>query len=105
MSEAPGLCGAEAPLPHRLTVPQCLWPQCLANQISGRLVVVSGIISVQFGAALGKDLFTLVPPTAIVGLRLITSAIVLLIMARYSDVHNLGSACSRLVNGQTHQSR
>jgi inner membrane transporter RhtA len=45
-------------------------------------LVVWGIISVQVGAAIAKDLFHLVPPTALVWLRLFTSAIILLIMAR-----------------------
>jgi len=44
--------------------------------------VLSGIISVQFGAAIAKDLFQLIPPTAMVWLRLLTSAVILLIMAR-----------------------
>ena len=54
----------------------------LTNRIPAAWLVVAGIISVQFGAAIAKDLFTLVPPTAMVWLRLMTSAIVLLIMAR-----------------------
>ena len=45
-------------------------------------LVVSGIISVQVGAAIAKDLFDLVPPTAMVWLRLITSAVILLLVAR-----------------------
>jgi inner membrane transporter RhtA len=52
------------------------------NRIPAAWLVVAGIISVQFGAAIAKDLFTLVPPTAMVWLRLVTSAIVLLIMVR-----------------------
>ena len=54
----------------------------LTNRIPAAWLVVAGIISVQFGAAIAKDLFTLVPPTAMVWLRLMTSAIVLLIMVR-----------------------
>jgi inner membrane transporter RhtA len=54
----------------------------LTNRIPAVWLVVAGIISVQFGAAIAKDLFTLVPPTAMVWLRLTTSAIVLLIMVR-----------------------
>jgi inner membrane transporter RhtA len=45
-------------------------------------LVVAGIISVQFGGAIAKHLFHLVPPTAMVWLRLITSAVIFLIMAR-----------------------
>ena len=44
--------------------------------------MISGIISVQFGAAIAKDLFHLIPPTAMVWLRLISSAAILLIMVR-----------------------
>ena len=45
-------------------------------------LVVSGIISVQVGAAIAKDLFDQIPPTAMVWLRLITSAVILLLVAR-----------------------
>jgi len=45
-------------------------------------LVLSGIISVQVGAAIAKDLFDLIPPTAMVWLRLITSAVILLLVAR-----------------------
>ena len=45
-------------------------------------LVVGGIVSVQVGAAIAKDLFHLVPPTAMVWLRLLTSAVVLLVLAR-----------------------
>jgi len=54
----------------------------LANRIPPVWLVIAGIISVQFGGAIAKNLFHLVPPTAMVWLRLITSAIILLIMAR-----------------------
>ncbi len=45
-------------------------------------LVLGGIVSVQFGAAIAKTLFPLVPPTAMVWLRLATSAVVLLVLAR-----------------------
>jgi inner membrane transporter RhtA len=45
-------------------------------------MVLGGIVSVQVGAAVAKDLFDLVPPTAMVWLRLLTSALVLLALAR-----------------------
>jgi inner membrane transporter RhtA len=45
-------------------------------------LVLGGIVSVQFGAAIAKDLFAVVPPTALVWLRLVTSAAVLLVVAR-----------------------
>jgi inner membrane transporter RhtA len=45
-------------------------------------LVVGGILSVQFGAAIAKDLFAVVPPTAMVWLRLATSALIFLAVAR-----------------------
>lgn len=45
-------------------------------------LVVTGILSVQFGAALAKDLFEEIPPTAMVWLRLATSAVVIVVIAR-----------------------
>jgi inner membrane transporter RhtA len=54
----------------------------LVNRIPPVWLVISGIISVQFGAAIAKDLFHLIPPTAMVWLRLISSAAILLIMVR-----------------------
>ena len=44
--------------------------------------VLVGILSVQFGAAIAKDLFDEIDPTAMVWLRLVTSALVLLAIAR-----------------------
>ena len=44
--------------------------------------VLIGILSVQFGAAIAKDLFDRIDPTARVFLRLLTSALVLLAIAR-----------------------
>jgi len=44
--------------------------------------VLVGILSVQFGAAIAKDLFDRIDPTAMVFLRLLTSAVVLLAIAR-----------------------
>jgi inner membrane transporter RhtA len=54
----------------------------LTNRIPAVWLVVTGIASVQIGAAIAKDLFDLVPPTAMVWLRLVTSAVILLLMAR-----------------------
>jgi inner membrane transporter RhtA len=62
-----------------------VWQSCavrLPNRIPAVWLVVTGIVSLQFGAAIAKDLFTVIPPTAMVWLRLSTSVIVLLIMAR-----------------------
>ena len=47
-------------------------------------LVVGGIFSVQFGAAIAKHLFEVVPPTAMVWMRLATSAVILLIVVRPS---------------------
>jgi len=44
--------------------------------------VLGGIVSVQLGAAVAKHLFTEIPPTAMVWLRLLTSAVVLLVLVR-----------------------
>jgi inner membrane transporter RhtA len=45
-------------------------------------LVLGGILSVQFGAGIAKDLFGEVTPTAMVWLRLLTSAVVLGVFAR-----------------------
>lgn len=45
-------------------------------------LVLSGVVSVQVGAAIAKDLFSLVPPTAMVWLRLSTSAVVFVLVGR-----------------------
>jgi inner membrane transporter RhtA len=45
-------------------------------------LVVGSILSVQFGAAIAKHLFGIVPPTAMVWLRLATSSIIFLLVAR-----------------------
>ena len=54
----------------------------LPNRIPAVWLVISGIVSVQVGAASAKNLFDLVPPTAMVWLRLITSAVILLLVAQ-----------------------
>lgn len=52
------------------------------NRIPAVWLVVGGIFSVQFGAAIAKHLFGTVPPTAMVWLRLVTSAVILLVVVR-----------------------
>ena len=52
------------------------------NRIPAVWLVIGGIVSVQFGAAIAKDLFDIVPPTALVWLRVVTSAVVFLVFAR-----------------------
>jgi len=45
-------------------------------------LVITGIVSVQLGAAFAKDLFGTISPTALVWLRLATSALILVAIAR-----------------------
>jgi inner membrane transporter RhtA len=52
------------------------------RQISPIWLVLAGIASVQFGAAVAKHLFDQIEPTAMVWLRLATSSLVLLTLAR-----------------------
>lgn len=53
-----------------------------SSQAQAVWLVVGGIVSVQVGAAIAKDLFDEIPPTALVWLRLLTSAVVLVAIAR-----------------------
>jgi inner membrane transporter RhtA len=53
-----------------------------AAPISPIWLVLAGILSVQFGAGVAKTLFDEVAPTTIVWLRLVTSSLVLLAVAR-----------------------
>ncbi len=52
------------------------------DRIPAVWLVVGGIVSVQFGAAIAKQLFPLVPPTAMVWLRLVASVVVFLAVVR-----------------------
>lgn len=52
------------------------------DRIPAVWLVVGGIVSVQFGAAIAKQLFPLVPPTAMVWLRLLASVVVFLLVVR-----------------------
>lgn len=45
-------------------------------------LILIGIVSVQTGAGVAKNLFDVLPPTAVVWLRLLTSAVVLAVLAR-----------------------
>ncbi len=54
----------------------------MTTRLSPIWLVVVGILSVQFGAGIAKSLFDEVAPTTIVWLRLVTSAIVLTLVAR-----------------------
>ena len=57
-------------------------PVSAVSPVSPVWLVLIGILSVQFGAGVAKSLFDEVAPTTIVWLRLVTSAIVLLALAR-----------------------
>lgn len=52
------------------------------DRIPAVWLVIGGIFSVQVGAAIAKGLFPLVPPTAMVWLRLATSAVIFMAIAR-----------------------
>jgi inner membrane transporter RhtA len=54
----------------------------VATRFSPVWLVLIGILSVQLGAAIAKDLFDVVSPTGMVWLRLVTSAVVLGLLAR-----------------------
>lgn len=54
----------------------------MSSRISPVWLVLVGILSVQFGAGVAKDLFDEVPPTVMVWLRLATSVLVLGLVAR-----------------------
>ncbi len=60
--------------------------QALTDRLFGRvpapLLVIGGIISVQVGAAIAKGLFPILPPTGMVWLRLLTSAVILWVIGR-----------------------
>lgn len=56
--------------------------QSRATRVPAVWLVLGGIVSVQFGAAIAKGLFDEVHPTALVWLRLATSATALLLLAR-----------------------
>ncbi|GAB3744554.1 EamA family transporter [Microlunatus parietis] len=61
-------------------------PQGRLDRVAGRVpavwLVLIGIVSVQFGAAIAKNLFPVISPTSMVWLRLTSSAVLLLIMVR-----------------------
>ena len=53
-----------------------------AGRLSPVWLVLIGIMSVQFGAAVSKDQFDQIPPVGMVMLRLVTSSLILLAIAR-----------------------
>ena len=54
----------------------------MISRISPVWLVLGGILSVQFGAGVAKDLFDEISPTSMVWLRLVTSSLVLAAIAR-----------------------
>ena len=54
----------------------------MTSRISPVWLVLGGILSVQFGAGVAKELFDEIEPTAMVWLRLVTSSVVLAAVAR-----------------------
>ena len=52
------------------------------SRIPAVWLVIGGILSLQFGAAIAKDLFVLIPPTAMVWMRVVTSAVIFMIAVR-----------------------
>ena len=65
-----------------VTAAQPEHPRRGLSRVPAVWMVIGGIFSVQFGAAIAKDLFALVPPTAMVWLRLATSAVIFLVIVR-----------------------
>ncbi|NYH50719.1 inner membrane transporter RhtA [Nocardiopsis arvandica] len=59
-----------------------LSPRRTAEAVSPVWLVLVGIVSVQTGAGVAKNLFDALPPAAVVWLRLLTSAVLLLLVAR-----------------------
>lgn len=56
--------------------------RALGDSIPPTWMVLIGIVSVQAGAGIAKNLFGVLPPSAVVWLRLLTSAALLLVLAR-----------------------
>jgi inner membrane transporter RhtA len=57
-------------------------PDRRSGRIPAVWLVLISIFSVQFGAAIAKGLFQLIPATAMVWMRLVTSAVILLLVVR-----------------------
>ena len=58
------------------------WGRAALDSIPPPGLILLGIVSVQVGAGMAKNLFGLLPPAAVVTMRLATSAIVLVCVAR-----------------------
>ncbi|MEU3309597.1 EamA family transporter [Nocardiopsis sp. NPDC055551] len=59
-----------------------LSPGAVLDSMPPVWLILIGIVSVQTGAGLAKNLFEALPPAAVVWLRLLTSAVVLVVLAR-----------------------
>jgi inner membrane transporter RhtA len=70
--ETRGVQSDHPPRVHRVSTPR----------LSPVWLVLAGILSVQFGAAVSKGLFDEIPPVGMVFLRLVTSSLILLAFAR-----------------------
>ncbi|MFS2293293.1 MAG: EamA family transporter [Actinomadura sp.] len=78
-AEAPGPAGP----PQRARSPRAGVRGVLSlGSVPPPALIVLGIISVQVGAGLAKDLFDRLPPSAVVSVRLLTSAVVLGFLTR-----------------------
>ncbi|MFC9976452.1 DMT family transporter [Spirillospora sp. NPDC127200] len=75
LAEAPGPPAAAGRLPRR----SALWS---LGSVPPPALILFGILSVQIGAGLAKHLFDRLPPSAVVLLRLLSSAVVLGFLAR-----------------------
>lgn len=81
-AEAPGPAGPPQRAP-RAGAPRAGVRRVLSlGSVPPPALIVLGIISVQVGAGLAKDLFDRLPPSAVVSVRLLTSAIVLGFLTR-----------------------
>src|SRR5262245_5683297 len=71
-----------APEPYGRAWPRAFRPRLSLESVPPPALILLGIVSVQVGAALAKNLFAQISPTAIVMLRLLTSAVVLSVVSR-----------------------
>ena len=85
MGKIPRLGGESSTWPRNLPGPSTSFPAQAVNLPPMRtavILVLISIASVQFGAGVAKNLFDEVSPTGVVWLRLSTSAVILLLIAR-----------------------
>ncbi|MFB4309995.1 DMT family transporter [Actinomadura sp. GTD37] len=75
LAEAPGSLGGASRVPGRVRT-------LSLGSVPPPALILLGIVSVQVGAGLAKHLFERLPPTAVVSIRLLASALVLGFVAR-----------------------